>query len=94
MPTRERLSIYSGGKRRRTFEERKSALQQKEKKNAQAKEITPFLTQYHPVVPNLEQPCSQRSLILDHDEWVAFNIESAFSERDIQRASRYLVQKS
>ena len=63
------------------FEERKSALQQKEKTH---KSILPFVTQYLPAVPNLKKYL---------DEQMAFNTESAFAERNIQRASHYLLQK-
>ena len=62
------------------FEERKSTLQQKEKKD---KKILPFVTQYHQAVPNLEKILSSK--------WHL--IQSQSLPREMQRASHYLVQK-
>ena len=61
-------------------EERKSTLQQKEKKDTK---ILPFVTQYHQAVPNLEKILSSK--------WHL--IQSQSLPREMQRASHYLVQK-
>ena len=64
-----------------TFEDRKSAIQQREKTH---KKILPFVTQYHPAVPNLK--------IILMSKWHL--IQNQPSLRVIyKRASHYLVHK-
>ena len=62
------------------FEERKSALLRKEKTH---RKILPFVTQYHPVVPNLKKILMSKWHLIQDQPLL----------REIQRASRSLVQK-